>query len=147
LARTKNWHGQNTRVDRIYCRQQNISVDKKPALTKSRCWQNVGVTKYWRWQNIGVNKKLAKIKCWRRRRRIPLLFGSTAADFSQILLKISYISLMMLIPVHAVAKYGVASGRPAFMGGLSSVLYRLIVPARNAENIINFGADKILASA
>jgi hypothetical protein len=54
---------------------------------------------------------------------------------------------MVLLSFHAVAKCGVASGRPAFMGGLSPVLYRLIVPARHAKNITNFGADKILASA
>jgi hypothetical protein len=79
-----------------------------------------------------------------------LLFGSaesTAADFSQTLLKISYVSKMVLIPLHAVAKCGIASGRPAFMGRLSPVPYRLIVPARHAENVTNFGADKISASA
>ncbi len=54
---------------------------------------------------------------------------------------------MVLIPLHAVAKCGVASVRPAFMGGLSPTLYRLIVPARHAENITNFGTDKILAFA
>jgi hypothetical protein len=87
---------------------------------------------------------------WRRCRRILLLFGSaesTAADFSQTSLKISYVSLMVLLSLHAVAKCGVASGRPAFMGGVSPVLYRLIVPARHAENVTNFGADKMSASA
>jgi len=81
---------------------------------------------------------------------IPLLFGlaeSTATDFSQTSLKISYVSLMVLLSLHAVAKCGVASGRPAFMGGVSPVLYRLIVPARHAENVTNFGADKISALA
>jgi hypothetical protein len=33
------------------------------------------------------------------------------------------------------------------MGGLSLVLYLLIVPARHAENVKNFGADKISAAA
>jgi hypothetical protein len=97
---------------------------------------------------IGVNK--ISTKCWCRRRRIPLLFGSaesTAADFSQTLLKISYVSLMVLLSLHAVAKCGVASSRPAFMGGLSPVLYRLFVQARHAENVTNFGADKISAFA
>jgi hypothetical protein len=92
---------------------------------------------------------LASTKSWRRYRRILLLFGSaesTAADFSQTSLKISYVSLMVLLSFHAVAKCGVASGRPAFMGGLSPVLYQLIVPARHAENVTNFGADKILVS-
>jgi hypothetical protein len=108
------------------------------------------LTKSWHRQNLGVNKKLAQTKCWRRHRRIPLLFGSAeskAADFSQTSLKISYVSLMVLLSLHAVTKCGVASGRPAFMGGLSSVLYRLIVPARHAENVTNFGTVKISASA
>ncbi len=58
-----------------YLRQQNTRVNKILASTKYSCWQNVG-----------VNKILASTKCWRRRRRIPLLFGSaesTATDFSQ----------------------------------------------------------------
>jgi hypothetical protein len=101
-------------------------------------------------QNLGVDKKLAQTKCWDRCRRILLLFGSaesTAADFSQTSLKISYVSQMVLLSLHAVAKCGVASGRPAFMGKFSPVLYRLIVPACHAENVTNFGADKISASA
>jgi hypothetical protein len=43
---------------------------------------------------------------------------------------------MVLLSLHAVVKCGVASSRPAFMGGLSPVLYRLIVLARHAENDI-----------
>jgi hypothetical protein len=74
------------------------------------------------------------------------LAESTAADFSQTLLKISFVFQMVLIPLHAVTKCGVASGRPAFMGGLSPALYRLIVLARHAENVTNFGVDKILVS-
>jgi len=100
------------------------------------------LTKCWRRQNIVVEKISVSTKSWRRRRMIPLLFGlaeSTATDFSQTSLKISYVSLMVLIPLHAVAKCGVASGHPAFLGGLSPVLYRLIVPACHAEN------SKILA--
>jgi hypothetical protein len=75
-----------------------------------------------------------------------LLFGlaeSTAADFSQTSLKISYVSLMVLFSVHAVAKYGVASGCPAFMGRLSLVLYRLVVQACHAENLTKLGTIKI----
>ncbi len=62
-------------------------------------------------------------------------------------LKISFVSQMVLIPLHAVAKCGIASGQPAFMGGLSLALYWLILPARHAENVTNFGADKVSASA
>ncbi len=58
--------------------------------------------------------------------RISLLLGSSgsaAADFSQAPLKVSYFSLMvMLLSVHAVFKWGIASPYPAFMGGLSPVL-------------------------
>jgi hypothetical protein len=54
---------------------------------------------------------------------------------------------MVLKTLHAVAKCGVASGCPAFMGGLSPVLYQLIVLARHAENVTNIGANKISASA
>jgi hypothetical protein len=53
---------------------------------------------------------------------MPLLFGSvesTAADFSQTSLKISFVSQMVLIPLQAVNKCGIASGRPAFKGRLS----------------------------
>ncbi len=84
------------------------------------------------------------------RRSISLLFGSaesTAADFSQTSLMISYISQKVLIPPHAVAKCVVATGRPAFMGRLSPALYRLIVLARHAENVTNIGVDKILGPA
>jgi hypothetical protein len=107
-----------------YWRRQNIGVDKILASTK-----------YWRQQNLGVDKKLAQTKCWHRRRRIPLLFGSaesTAADFFQTSLKISYVSLMVLLSLPAVVKCGIASSRPAFMGRLSPVLYRLIVPTCHA---------------
>jgi hypothetical protein len=59
----------------------------------------------------------------------------------------SYFSQKWLIPPHAVAKCAVAIGRPAFMDGLSTALYRLVVLARHAENITNIGVDKILAPA
>jgi hypothetical protein len=38
------------------------------------------------------------------------------------------------------------SGCPAFMGGLSPVPYRLAAPVRHAENVTNFGADKLSAA-
>ncbi len=133
-----------------------LAPTKLLAPTKYWCRQNTGVdkilvsTKSWHRQKLGVDKKQAQTKCWRRRRRISLLFGpaeSTAADFSQTPLKISYVSLMVLLSVHAVVKCVVASSCPAFMGGLSPVLYWLIVLAHYAENVTNFGADKISASA
>jgi hypothetical protein len=101
--------------------------------------------KYTHRQQLGINKKLASTKRWRRCKRIPLLLGwaeSAADDFSQATLKISYFSLIVLLFVHAVVKCGVASTCPAFMGGLSPVLSRLIVPARHAENVKKFGSAK-----
>jgi hypothetical protein len=47
---------------------------------------------------------------------------------------VSYFSLMvMLLSVHAVFKWGIASLCPAFVGSLSPVLYQLVVPARHAK--------------
>ncbi len=111
-------------------RRQNIGTNKIHASTKI-----LASTKDWRRQNIGVDKirvstkswhrqEAGADKCWCRSRRIPLLFGlaeTTAVDFSQTSLKISYVSLMVLLSLHAVS---FASSRPAFMGGLSALLYR-----------------------
>jgi hypothetical protein len=162
LAATKYWRRQyfvgdkilarqqKLCVDRNYWRQQSSRVDKILASTKSSRRQKSCVDKILASTKSHIDKNLALTKCWHRHRRIPLLFGlaeSTAADFSQTLLKISFISQMVLIPPHAVAKCGVASGRPAFIGGLSPALYGLIVPAGHAENVTNFGAKKISVSA
>jgi hypothetical protein len=133
-----------------YCRRQNIGTDKIIGINKILVSTNTGVDKILVRQNLGVDKKQAQRKCWRRRRRIPLLFcpaESTAADFSQTPLKIFYISRMVLLSVHAVVKCVVASTCPDFMGGLFPVLYRLNVSACHAENVTNFGADKISVSA
>jgi hypothetical protein len=116
-----------------YSRQQNVGVDKILASTK-----------FSRRQNTRVDTILASTKCWR------ILFGpaeSTADDFSQTSLMFSYVSQKVLIPPHAVTKCAVATGRPAFMGGLSPALYRLIVLARHAENVTNIDVDKISAPA
>jgi hypothetical protein len=135
-------------VSRKLTRQQNSHIDKNLAWTKiprrqkSRVDKNFASTKISLQQkshidkNLASNKILVSTKCWHRHRRIPLLFGSaesTAADFSQTSLKISFVFQVVLIPLHAVAKCGIASGRPAFMGGLSPALYRLNVPACHAE--------------
>ncbi len=148
----------------MFASTENIGVDKMLSWTQYSRRQNVGVdkifasTKYWRRQNTRVDKILASTKyscqqnsriekCWRRHGSISLLFGSaesTVADFSQTLLMISYVSQKVLILPHAVTKCAVATGRPAFMGRLSPALYRLIVPARHAENITNIGINKIL---
>jgi hypothetical protein len=107
-------------------------------------------TKYGRQQIPGFDKILASTKSWRRQKDGPdakessycLAWKSPAADFSQAPLKISYVSLMVLLSLHAVVKCGIASSRFVFMGGLSPLLYRLIVPARHAENLTKFGATK-----
>jgi hypothetical protein len=121
-------------VSTKYWRQQNTGVNRIRAPKKSS-----------RRQKLGVDEKLAQTKRCRRRRRISLLLGSAesaAANFSQAQSKISYFSLMVLLSVHAVVKWGIDSSFPAFMSGLSPVLYRLVVPARYAENVQNFGAEK-----
>ncbi len=111
-----------------YSRRQNVGVDKILDLTKYSCRQNVGagaeVSPYYYYPA-----------------------ESAAADFSQTSLMFSYVSQKVLIPPHAVAKCAVADGHPAFMGRLSPALYRLIVPARHAENVTNIGVGKILVPA
>ncbi len=102
-------------------------------------------TKYIHQQNIGVDKILPQTKSWCWHRSVSLLLGSAesaAADFSKAPLKISYFSLMVLLSLHAVVKWGIASSHPDFMGGISTVLYRLVVPARHTENVQNLGAYK-----
>jgi hypothetical protein len=45
----------------------------------------------------------------------------------------TFSSLLMLNCVHVVSKSGMSPPCPAFMGGLSSVPCRLLVPARHAQ--------------
>ncbi len=143
-------------LDKIIGVDKIIAVDKISASIKYWHQQNTGVdkilasSKSWHRQKAGAGKKLAQTKRWRRRRRIPLLFGSaesTAADFSpgpaEDLLRLPDVLLFL----HAVIKCGVASSCPAFMGGLSPVLDRLIVTARHAKNVKNISGDKISVSA
>jgi hypothetical protein len=68
---------------------------------------------------------------------------SAVADFSQTSLMFSYFSQKVLISPCAVTKCVFAAGRPAFMGGLFPALYRLIVPACQAENVTNIGVNKL----
>ncbi len=164
---TKYWRQQKHMPDRNieqnywrrqnYLRLQNICLYKIYTLTKYWRQQKLGVNKnlapakYRYWQNLGADRNLAGAKCQPRCRRISLLLGSAesaAADFSQAPLKISYISLMMvLLSVRSVVKWGIVSRCPTFLGGLSPVLNRLVVLARHAENVQNFGKDKILTAA
>jgi hypothetical protein len=72
----------------------------------------------------------------------PYCFVLAAVDgFSQTSLMFSF--LKMLSSPHAVTKCGVAAGRPAFMGGLSLALYRLICTGPPCRNVTNIGVDKI----
>jgi hypothetical protein len=124
----------NVHVDRNYWRRRNTRVEilvstKISRQQNSRVDKNLASTKFSRRPKPCVDKM-------RRRRRISVVFGSaesTAADFSQTSLMISYVSQKVLIPSHAVAKCGIASGCPSFMGGLSPALYQLVVLARHAE--------------
>jgi hypothetical protein len=72
------------------------------------------LTKYQRGQNVGVDKILVATKCWRRKngadteespyclaRQNPQLLASAGL---LALLKISYLSLMVLLSLHAVVK-------------------------------------------
>jgi hypothetical protein len=141
LGSTNYWRHQNSCIDKILAstkcwRRQNLGVDKILSSTKSWLRQNTCVdkilasTKYLCRQNLGAGAEES------------LLFGSaesTAADFSQTSLKISFFLLMVLFSPHVVAKCGVVSARSTFMGGLSPLLYRLIVPARHAENVKKTG--------
>ncbi len=111
----------NLNIDKKYRRRQNIGATKYWCRQKLTGWtkisrqQNSRVdkthasTKFWRQQKSCMDENLASTKISRRqnsrvdkrRRRIPLLFGSaesTAADFSQTSLKISFVSQTMLIP-------------------------------------------------
>ena len=60
---------------------------------------------------------------------------SPAADFFLVWLKSSRSDPRRCewCPSHAVPKGGEGSGCPAFMGGLSPILYRLLVPAHHAK--------------
>ncbi len=92
----------------MFASTEIIGIDKILVSTKFLRQQNSRVNKI-----LDSTKNLTSTKCWRRRRRISLLFGSAesiAADFSQTSLMISYVSQKMLIPSHAVTKCGVASG-------------------------------------
>ncbi len=97
------------------------------------------LAKFWHRQNFRVNKILASTKnssTKSRRQNVaacaeasPYCFGpakSAAADYSRTSLMFSYFSLKMLYSPCSVTKCAVATGRPAFMGGLSPALCRLI---------------------
>ncbi len=58
---------------------------------------------------------------------------SPTADFSLVPLMSTFSSSLMWWISHVVSKWGMVSWCPAFMGGLSPILYRLFVPARHAK--------------
>jgi hypothetical protein len=102
LVLTKYQRGQNVGVDKTYAstkcwRRQHISVDKMLASTK--CWRRQS---WWR-QNVGAEKNGADTEespyCLARQN--PQLLASAGL---LALLKISYVSLMVLLSLHAVVK-------------------------------------------
>ena len=146
-----------------YWRRQNIDGNKILAPTKYTRRQNyLRLQNYWRRQNIGIENIYASTKSWRQWKAgadrklaqaqenlLTVRLGKSAAsDFSQAPLKISYFSLMMvLLSVHAVVKWSIASTCPAFTAGLSPVQYWLVVPAHYAENVQTLAPTKISAAA
>jgi hypothetical protein len=118
------------RCRKIWRRRRAIKTDLKIFEKRGKLLS----TKSWHRQNVGAD---AEESPYCLARQSPQLLTSPRPP-----LKISYVSLMVLLALHAVVKCVIASSRPAFMGGLSPVLYRLIVPARYAENVTNFGATK-----
>ncbi len=115
---------------------------------KLGAWKNIGVFK-----NVGAQEKLVARQCWHSRKsrrtrwRIALLLRlggicncwllSGPADGLVLLLA------DVLNRVHVDSKWEMVPQCPAFMGGLSPVLYRLFVPARHAQNVQIFGAGQI----
>jgi hypothetical protein len=134
MRRPNYWRRRKTRrLQKHWHRQKYWYRQKKKAPAKTRHWW-----KHRRRQNVGAVRKvgagaenfltvrLGRIRsCW-------LLLGP--ADGLLLL------PMVMLLSVHAVVKWSIASLCPTFMGGLSPVLYRLVVPARHAENGPNLGA-------
>jgi hypothetical protein len=124
-------------------------------------------TKVRRRQKLGTVKNLRRHKHWHRQNiyaltkyicikqnvgacaeASPYCFGlakSAVAGFSQTSLMFSF--LKMVSSPHAVTKCVVAADRPAFVGGLSPKLYRLICTGPPSRNITNIGVDKILVPA
>jgi hypothetical protein len=110
-------------------RRQNLGIDKRLASTNLGVNKILASTKSWRQQNTCVNKILASAQ-----------EESTAAEFSQTSLKISFFLLMVLFSPYVVAMCDASSAHSAFMDGFSPVLYQLIVLARHAEIVKKSGA-------
>jgi hypothetical protein len=104
----------------------------------------LSLTKYSRRQNVGVDKMLAQTQ------KDPLTVWLGRVHSCRLLSDLTEYLLSIPDGVDTFAcsrQVCIASDRPAFMGELSPALYRLIVPACHADNVTNFGADKISASA
>ena len=80
------------------------------------------------------------------RRSISLLFWPGKFRSSWLLPDLADVLFLEdVVLSHVVTKCGVAAGRPAFMGGLSPALYRLIDTGPPCRNVTNIGIDKTLA--
>jgi hypothetical protein len=105
---------------------------KTQRMVKPQCPSNLWrLVKYQRPWKYWRSRKSRRI-CW----RTPYCLDSAesaAADFSLVPLMSTFSSLLMLNCVHVVSKSGMSPPCPAFMGGLSSVPCRLLVPARHAQ--------------
>ncbi len=93
-------------------------------------------------KSLWALKSPTLVKYWRswKRRRPAYCLGSAespTADFSLVPLMSTFCSSLMWWTSHVVSKWGGSSGCPAFMGGISPVLYGLFVPARHAKKWLN----------
>ncbi len=122
-------------------------------------WQMVKtwcLEKYWhlqkRWRRGKTRRlpMLAQQEKYAARWRIALLFRLDGGGICNCwLLSGPADGLVLLFAdvlnrVHVDSKWRMVLHCPAFMGRLSPVLYRLLVPARNAQNGQIFGAGQII---
>jgi hypothetical protein len=116
------------RPEKIRRMVKSLRPEKIRGMVKSsRALKSPRLVKYWRsWKSR---------RNWKSRRPAYCLGSaeSPIADFSLVPLMSTFCSSLMWWISHVVSKWGGSSGCPAFMGGLSPVLYRLFVPARHAK--------------
>ncbi len=89
-------------------------------------------------KSLGALKSPRLVKYWRswKSRRPAYCLGSAEspnADFSLVPLMSTFCSSLMWWISHVVPKWRMVSWCPAFISGLSPVLYMLFVPARHAK--------------
>ncbi len=120
---TKYWRQQNIGGERNIWRRKNSCIDKILASLKIK---NLALTK------ISRHKNFASTKCWRRRRRIPLLFWLGRVHSSWLIPDLAEDLLRLpdgVDPLACSRQVWRCLWPPAFMGGLPPALYRHIVSA------------------